>query len=567
MRFDRPAVFAALLDVKRGGRFQIRPTAPFEVERRYIGDTNVLETTFRTMQGRLRLVDFMPLGVSEGEQGVLQPPHAIVRSVECTAGEVEVKLSYEPRFAYGEVVPHIQKKEYGLQCTHGTDALMLRSELPASVAPDGRSAHGKAILRCGEQRFAGLTFARGEPLILPPLGEEAAFLLQQTIQWWKSWAAQCQYDGPYREAVVRSALALKLMTYAPSGAIVAAPTTSLPEEIGGESNWDYRYCWLRDASLTMRALLDLGYRAEGGAFLGWMLHSTHLTWPRLQVVYDVFGGTSIEERELSHLAGYRNSRPVRVGNEAGGQLQLDIYGEVVGAAHEYLMRGGQLAQRRVQSLRKLGKVVCDQWREPDNGIWEVRSGRRHHVHSKLMCWRALDSLITMKKHGHLDLPLERFKKERSAIRQAIEAEGYSKEVESYVQVFDNEQADASLLLLPVQGYIDPSDPRMQSTYAFLEEELSTNGLWRRYRTGERDGLEGHEGAFGICSFWGVEYLARSGKRAAAEEAFAHLLSYSNDVGLFAEEIDPGRGTALGNFPQAFTHIGLINAAMALEQCS
>lgn len=563
MRFDRPAVFAALLDARRGGRFQIAPTTSFETSRRYLDRTNVLETTFSTQQGRLRLVDWMPLGVSEEGQEGLPLPHAVLRMMECTAGAIQVRLTYEPRFGYGKVAPRLVQTAYGIRCARGAEALALRSELPIDVAPDGRSARGKATLRRGERRFVGLTFARGEPLILPPVGAAAEALLATTCRWWEGWAAQCAYEGPYREAVVRSALVLKLMTYAPSGAVVAAPTTSLPEEVGGERNWDYRYCWLRDASLTMRAFLGLGYRAEARAFLGWLMHATRLTWPHLQVVYDVFGRTGLKERVLDHLSGYRGSRPVRVGNEAGRQFQLDLYGEVVGAAHEYIMRGGTLAGRRVRSLRTLGDVVCDRWREPDEGLWEVRGQRRHHVHSKLMCWRALDNLLTMDEHGHLDVPVARFKRERAAIRRAIEENGYSESVGSYVQTFENQHADASLLLLPLQGYIPPNDPRMQSTYAFLEGQLSTGGLWHRYPPGADDGLEGREGAFGICSFWAVEYLARSGRRAAAARAFERVLACASDVGLFAEEIDPETGAALGNFPQAFTHIGLVNAALAL----
>jgi GH15 family glucan-1,4-alpha-glucosidase len=354
------------------------------------------------------------------------------------------------------------------------------------------------------------------------------------------------------------------MTYAPSGAVVAAPTTSLPEAIGGERNWDYRYCWLRDASMTMRALLDLGYQEEGRAFLAWLLHATHLTWPHLQVLYDVFGHTEIEEYTLDHLSGYRDSRPVRVGNAAADQLQLDVYGEVIGAAHEFIMRGGRLAQRQVQSLVELGEVVCEAWQQPDNGIWEARSGPRHHTFSKVMCWRALDGLITMHEHDHLEGPAAWFRRVRDEIRTVVEEQGYDSDVESYVQAFGGRTADASLLALPVQGYCAPDAKRMQSTYAFLEKELATGSLWRRYRSSADDGVSGSEAAFGICSFWAVEYLARAGRREAATHAFEELLSYANDVGLFAEEIDPEDGAALGNFPQASTHIGLINAALAIE---
>lgn len=564
MRFDRPAVFAALLDPRRGGRFQVGPTAPYEVRRQYVEDTNVLETTFQTQTGQLRLTDLMPLGAATSNSRDLTPPHAILRAVECVAGSVEVELVCTPRFDYGSVTPSFRKQGAHLvYAAHGGEALGLRSELPLRVEDDGRVT-GRVTLQQGERRFTGLTHAQGEPLILSPLGIGAEALIEETVQWWKRWTKTCTYDGPHREEVRRSALVLKLMTYAPSGAVVAAPTTSLPESIGGERNWDYRYCWLRDASLTMRALLDLGYREEGRAFLAWLLHATHLTWPRLQVLYDVFGRTETEEHRLDHLAGYRDSRPVRVGNAAADQLQLDIYGEVIGAAHEFIMRGGRLARRQVQSLSELGEVVCEAWQQPDDGIWEARSGAQHHTFSKVMCWRTLDGLLTMHEHGHLEVPAKRFGQVRDQIQAAVEERGYSKEIESYVQAFGNQAADASLLLLPVQGYCAPGDERMQSTYAFLEKKLATGSLWRRYRSDTDDGVSGSEAAFGICGFWAVEYLARAGRREAAAHAFERLLSYANDVGLFAEEIDPDNGAALGNFPQAFTHVGLINAALAIE---
>ncbi len=562
MRFDRPAVFAALLDARCGGRFRIRPTQPFETRRRYVGETNVLETTFFTETGVAKLVDAMPIAAGGDGQDALQPHHAVIRAVEGVEGEVAVDVLYEPRFAYGASAARISdRKALGFWCTRRGEALSLRSEVLLDLSPDGARAHGRATLSQGTRRYLALTFARGEPLVLSPLGEDAQRQIDRTVRWWNGWAARCRYDGPYRAAVVRSALVLKLMAYAPSGAIVAAPTTSLPEEIGGSRNWDYRYCWLRDATLTMRALLELGYQAEAGAFLQWLLQATHLTWPELRVLYDVFGHTDLEERELGHLAGYKDSRPVRIGNDAAEQRQLDVYGEVIGAAHEYVMRGGRLAKSKVRALCDLGETVCSRWQEPDAGLWERRS-QRHHVYSKVMCWRALDNLLTMHAHGHLQVPAERFRRVRDAIHGAVEAEGYSEEAESYVQTFGSQTADASLLLLPTQGFAASSAPRMQSTYAYLKAKLSVDGLWYRYPPGE-DGLEGRDGTFGICSFWAVEYLARSGKREAATEAFEHVLECANDVGLFAEEIDPETRAALGNFPQAFTHIGLINAALAL----
>jgi GH15 family glucan-1,4-alpha-glucosidase len=561
-RFDSPSLFGALLDQAKGGRFAVRPVLPFVGERRYVPDTNILETTFRTSSGILRLTDLMPVCSEADKRRELWPQHQILRAVECLAGEVEVELVCDPRPDYARTTPRLRDRgALGIHYEHRDTVLVLRSDLPLALSTDGGGVRGRAVLRAGERRHVSLVFSQGEPAVIPPLGAPAERKIRMSVEWWKQWAGRCTYAGPHRAAVVRSALTLKLMAYAPSGAVVAAPTTSLPEQPGGTRNWDYRYCWLRDASLTLQALFDLGYPAEAEAFLGWLIHTTRISWPELQILYDVYGRADLKERQLDRLAGFGGARPVRVGNAAEGQLQLDVYGEVLDAVYQFVQRGGRLDRATARMLIGFGDTVCRRWREPDEGIWEVRAARRQHTYSKAMCWVALDRLLRLHAAGLLRAPATRLARERAAIGEEIERRGFDAGLQSYVSVLGGDTLDASLLQLGRYGYADPASPRMRGTLAAVHARLGRNGLLYRYL--EDDGLAPGEGAFGICSFWAVTAQALGGDRRGAGEVFEHLLDYANDVGLFAEEIDPASGAALGNFPQAFTHVGLIDAALTL----
>ncbi|MEZ4334770.1 MAG: glycoside hydrolase family 15 protein [Myxococcota bacterium] len=569
-RFDSPSLFAAILDPERGGRFRIAPTHESHVWRRYVEGSAVLETVFRTESGVLRLRDCMVAAPDRCEAGALWPEHQLLREVRCIEGRVEVEVVCEPRFDYGRrrIRPEV-REALGVFYAHRGHLVIVRSEIPVEVE-DG-SVRGRCWLEAEDRRFVLLAYDQGEPAVIPPLGQYAADNLEATLAYWRDWSARCDYQGPHREQVERSAITLKLMTFAASGAVVAAPTTSLPERIGGVRNWDYRFCWLRDACFTLRALFELGYTEEGTAFFSWLLHTTHHSHARLRVLYDVFGGTTRGEREIDFLAGHRGSRPVRVGNAADDQLQLDLYGELVAAAFEYVRRGGTLGRFAARLLIRIGDRVCGLWQRPDRGIWEVRSGDRRHTHSVAMCWVALDRLLAMDRDGDLVLSARRrtrFERTAHRIRDAIEASGYSRRLKSYVGVFDGDSVDASLLLLALYGYVEPDAPRFRSTWERIRAELGHGALLMRYAHdvhGRDDGLPPGEGAFGVCSFWAAEYLARAGRLAEAETIFEALCRHANDVGLYGEELDLQDGTPLGNFPQAFTHVGLVGAALAIAE--
>ena len=562
-RFDSPSIFGALLG-PYAGHWRIAPVAPFKTERRYVYETNVLETRFQTETGSVLLIDLMPVASEHDKEKLLIPEHEILRLLQCESGEVEIEILFEPRPGYAaEAVRMRDAGALGIRAETDGGLLTLQSSSRLRLL-DGDKALARVRLGAGETLDFSLTFSVDSLAILPPLGRRTHEALERSIAWWNQWSTGLTYDGPARAAVIRSALVLRLLFYAPSGAIVAAPTTSIPERVGGGLNWDYRYCWLRDASLTVRALFGLGCADEAEAFVSWLLHSTRLTRPVLRMLYDIYGNAPEKERILGNLAGYGSSRPVRIGNAAVGQLQLDVYGEVIDAVTHLIRTDGALDQETRNMLCAFGDYVCHNWQKPDEGIWEPRSGRYHNTHSRVLCWTALDRLLQLHSQGHLpEAPVNEFEKNREAIRREVEERAWNSRLESYTARLDGDDFDASLLLLAWYGFEKASSRRMQQTYARIREHLGAHGdLLYRYRTQESSG----EGAFGICSFWGAEYLALGGGSAEqAQELFERLLGYANDLGLFAEEIDPVTGDALGNFPQAFTHVGLINAALSLSK--
>lgn len=557
--FSAPSVFAAVLDPERGGHFSITPTGRFKASRRYAGETAVLETTFATQSGSVRLTEAMIIGQSARN---LEPLREIIRMVEGIDGAVSLDVDFAPRPGYAESVARIRGRAGDWNCSWGNEVFRLRSD--HALDPREGGAGGHLVVGAGERYCFSLSYEKAHIAILLPTGKRAAERIDRTVTWWQEWAKNCCANGPYRNAVLRSAITLKLMTFALSGAVVAAPTASLPEWIGGSRNYDYRYCWLRDAALTMRAFTGLGLREEAGVFLRWLLHATRLTRPRLGVVYDVFGRMDLGERELAHLSGYRRSKPVRIGNAAQKQMQLDVYGGVIAAAWEFATNCGSLQRDQCNLLAGFGRTVRDCWREPDHGIWEIRDRKRHYTFSKLMCWTALDRLLALQRSHGLHVATDRFEEERSAIAETIETKGFNEELASYVMELEGDRVDASLLLMPCLGYGNPEDPRMRTTFERIDERLGRDGLLYRYEPNV-DGIPGPEGAFGIASFWAVENLARRGDPDGARQRFEKLNGYANDVGLFAEEIEPDSGAALGNFPQAFTHVGLINAALAIDK--
>ncbi|HXH82040.1 MAG TPA: glycoside hydrolase family 15 protein [Candidatus Tectomicrobia bacterium] len=554
---DSPSVFAALLDAERGGCFALHPRLPYQARRRYLPDTNVLETTFTTATGVVRVTDVMTL-----PGRALAPSRELVRRVEGLSGHVAMTWRVEPRFGYGSAPVRLGRRGSYPVATSGNDAVAMCAWDAGPAQCDASGIGADPEIREGARATIAMVAAHGEPLVFPRR-DEAEARAADTAAFWRRWAVDLTYAGPWRDAVVRSALALKLLVFAPSGAIAAAPTTSLPEAPGGERNWDYRYSWIRDASFTIEALLQLGKRAEATAFFWWFMHATRLTLPRLHALYRLDGGADAPERTLA-LDGYRGARPVRVGNGAAGQLQLDTYGELLDAAFVYANAGHRLDRDTGRDLASVADFVCRRWREPDSGIWEVRARPRHHTQSKAMCWVALDRAVRLARMG--GLPVEhtgRWRAEAAAVRRFIDEQCWSEAKRSYVWYAGSEDLDASLLLMAIMRYEPPGSPRLQSTIEAIRRELASGPLLYRY-TGD-DGIAGGEGAFVCCSFWLAEALAIAGRREEATALFEELLRLANDLGLYAEEIMPRTGEFLGNFPQGLVHLALISAAMTMAR--
>lgn len=605
--FDSPATFCRLLDWRRGGYFQIAPVDVQSVSRRYLPRTNVLETTFRTAGGVAKLTDFMPVhassqsrirldgargasslrlrhprrgGAGTTGQGVaaqidepfeIQFEEKIVRILACTEGRVEFRLECYPRFVYGTIDPRVvldpASPRYGL-AHGGGNALLVYSSAPLQIVDHGFVAQGQ--LGAGERLSAAVTsmshytrdFRADDEWIN---ADQIDRLLESTTRFWQDWASGITYDGEFREDVVRSALTLKALTYQPSGAIVAAPTTSLPEQLGGVRNWDYRFTWIRDATFSLKALFDLGLTAEAAGFKNWLEWTA--AYPEdLQLMYGIRGERWLGERELP-LEGYLWSRPVRIGNGAADQFQLDIYGELLDSAYLYRQRSGEPVDPDYWGLLSdVAEFTIRNWGRPDAGIWETRGGDRHFVYSKVMCWVALDRAIWLAENSpDLAADLDRWRAARAAIRDDILTGGFDPRVGAFVQSYGSRRLDAATLMMPLVGFIDAQDPRMRATIEAIERELtSPAGLVYRYK-GFDDGLSGGEGTFTICSFWLVENLILLGELDKARTLFDKLRGYANDLGLFSEEVDTDTGELLGNFPQAFSHLAFIQSAVMLAR--
>jgi GH15 family glucan-1,4-alpha-glucosidase len=557
---DSPSVFARLLDAERGGSFRLEPTVPYEVARSYQPESNVLETTFSAAEGLVRVTDAMTLTDDER----LSPLRELCRKVEALSGSVPMRWALEPRFDYGRGKTRLSCRSGRWFAEAGTECLVLGTWETAETSATDTRIEGRLELPQGRSALLALAAAHKEPAVLPSR-EDVERRLARTERFWPSWAGRARYDGDWRDAVVRSVLVLKLLVYAPSGAIVAASTASLPESIGGSRNWDYRFTWLRDASWTLDALIQLGIDDEAQAFFWWLMHASRITQPRLQILYKVDGSTHTDEQELDELGGYRDSKPVRIGNGAATQVQLDVYGAVLESIWLYASAVGHIDGDTAKEVAKIADYVAEHWRDRDNGIWEVRAERTHFTQSKALCWVALDRACRLAERDIIPDRSDSWRKAAEEIRSFVDDQGWDEERKSYVRAPDLRELDACLLTMAILGFEDPTGERLKGTVAAVERELREGPFVYRYR-GE-DGLPGEEGAFLTCSFWLVDALARQGRIDDARALMDELVALANDVGLYSEEIDPETREFLGNFPQGLTHLALVNAAVSIAEAA
>jgi len=554
-RFDSDAVFAALLGTEQNGHWRLAPRGGPATctSRRYRGDTMILESEWATPGGTVRVIDFMP----ERDEAP-----DVVRIVEGIEGRVDMRSELRFRFGYGDVIPWVRSLDGMLVAVAGPDAVWLASDV-AHVGRDFAS-YGDFTVGAGERETFTLTWNPSYQHRPYPVDPEAA--LVATERFWQGWADRCTYQGPYRDAVMRSLLTLKALTYAPTGGIIAAATTSLPEEIGGQRNWDYRYCWLRDATFTLQALVKTGYTEEAMAWREWLLRAIAGSPERLQILYGVAGERHAMERELPWLSGYEGSTPVRVGNGAVDQRQLDVYGEVMDTL--WLARSYDLDPSddawRIQ--RGLMTWLESGWKEPDEGLWEVRGGRKHFTHSKVLAWVAADRAVRTVEQRRFDGPLDRYRLLRDEIHADVCTNGYDRDRQTFTQSYGSTALDAALLLIPQVGFLPPEDERVRGTLRAVQRELAVDGMVRRYNTDDTDdGVPGDEGAFLACSFWLADALVLDGQVDAGRVHFERLMALRNDVGLLAEEYDVHASRQLGNVPQAYSHLALVNSALNLAQ--
>ncbi len=559
---DSPSVFAAILDAERGGSCFVGPAGPARSTRSYLDGSAVLRTRHEMADGVLEVTDFMPLALAR--DGELGPARRVLRLVEAVAGAPEVAVSFAPRPDYGDSLPRLRRRGRGsFTLADGRDHLIIQSEIALEAVAEGTVA-GRERLTQGDCRGISLAFDCNDVGVVPAFGPAAhQRALDATLDWWRDLTDDIDYEGPFRDAVIRSLVTLRLLTFSQSGAVIAAPTTSLPEAIGAGRNYDYRYCWLRDATFVLDAFAALGRIDVAGAFFRWLMHATQLSAPELQTFYSVFGRTDAAQTVIGTLEGYRGSAPVLRGNIAEQQLQLDAYGSVMTASLVFCQHGGTLGASERRRLTGMADVVIRKWSLPDDGLWEMPGPRVHNTYSKVMCWAALDAFVALCDRGQIDCDPERYRRERARIRQNVLDRAWNPRRGAFTGAYGHDWLDASLALMPRLGIVAADDPRMVATMERIDAELGRGAQLFRYAEGV-DGIGSREGTFTACGFWAADCLARRGDLDAAEARIGALVGAANDLGLMSEELDPETGALLGNFPQAFSHAGLIGAALMLD---